>query len=60
MRYQYYRLGHIINMKSLGDHLYIFVKILGKYKGKILVVGKFGEHELVFHLLESAIINVIG
>ncbi len=38
MRYQYYRLGHIINMKSLGDHLYIFVKILGKYKGKILVV----------------------
>ena len=29
-------------MKSLEDYLYIFVKILSKYKCEILIFGKFG------------------
>ena len=31
-------------MKSLRGHLYIFMKILGKYKGEILNFGKFRGH----------------
>ena len=30
--------------EEYGCHLYIFVKILGKYKGEFLIFGKFRGH----------------